>query len=159
MAMAALAKVLRGGRRFGSGASSHLLPGISRRAPLEGVAGTLLPSLGSAGGIGRRLLSEASPEAWLDTLKKKYYMTSGGHYEPYYSEIVALDITRRLDNLHHRCKVHNKRLRYAGALVGVVYLMLAYLTYQCYVNHKLLAELQADVKQKKSLLKELDVLL
>ncbi|KAJ1265900.1 hypothetical protein BS78_08G109100 [Paspalum vaginatum] len=160
-AMAAMAKALRGGRHLGSGASSHLVPGIGRRAPLEGVAGPLLPRLGAAGGaggMGRRLLSEASPKAWMDTLKKYYYMTSVGHYEPFYSEIVSLDITRRLDNIDHRCKVHKKQLRYAAPLVGVPFLMLAHLKYQNHANKKLVAELEADLEQKKSRLEELDLL-
>ncbi|CAN6343377.1 unnamed protein product [Urochloa humidicola] len=141
---ATLARALRGGRRSGAGAGSHLLlpqiPGIGRRAPLERAAGPFLPRLGVAGGAGgaggifRRLFSQ--PINSLDAL---------------------LDLQGKVNKMGREADLFRKRIKVALYMVSAVAVIIGLGVWSVVDDHKsnknALEQLKVSVEQTENNLK------
>ncbi|CAN6334466.1 unnamed protein product [Urochloa humidicola] len=125
---------LRGGRRSGAGAGSHLLlpqiPGIGRRAPLERAAGPLLPQLGAAegaGGMVRRLFSQESFKTKLTAVKSNTLIQIDGPFKPFNSLDVLLDLQEKVYKMGGEVNLFqkNRRVLYilpmVAAVIGVTF--------------------------------------
>ncbi|CAN6343376.1 unnamed protein product [Urochloa humidicola] len=162
---ATLARALRGGRRSGAGAGSHLLlpqiPGIGRRAPLERAAGPFLPRLGVAGGAGgaggifRRLFSQESTKP--TTTKSDTFIRIDGPFKPINSLDALLDLQGKVNKMGREADLFRKRIKVALYMVSAVAVIIGLGVWSVVDDHKsnknALEQLKVSVEQTENNLK------